>query len=216
VVPFHVEISRGFRHARVFNLDEGALRTKILEPWVRGSVIVLGDKDWQPRDCKLRILEGPELADTDLAMGRGWSNAERTAENVTRRLVDEAVAPAAAPLVAIVAETPSGEAAIARMLDRLELEIAPWNEVRGRILGERARSGGPGYAAVLAVESATPPGSWLFDAGLARGALGARAVVAQLGDTGIPFELTGVDVIRLDPDDQTSLLALGDRLSRRK
>jgi hypothetical protein len=213
-VPFHVEISRGFRHARVFNLDEGAVRARVLEPWLQGRVIVLGDKDWEPRDCKLVILEGPELADTDLAMGRGWSNAEKTAENVTRRLIDEAVAPPATA-VAVVAESPAGEQAIGGMLARLELEAAPWTEVRSRILAERSGGDARGYAAVLAFETPTPPGTWLFEAGLARGALGARAVVAQLGDTGIPVELRGVDVIRLDPDDEASLGALGDRLGRR-
>lgn len=213
-MSFHVEISRGFRHARVFNLDEEAVRARVIEPWVRGHVIVLGDKDWEPRDCKLVILEGPELADTDLAMGRGWSNAVKTAENVTRRLIDEAVAPAT-PVVAVVAESPAGEQAIAVMLGRLELEAGPWTEVRGRILAEGSGGNARGYAAILAFESPTPPGTWLFEAGLARGALGARAVVAQLGDTGIPVELRGVEVIRLDPDDEASLGALGDRLGRR-
>jgi hypothetical protein len=213
-VAFHVEISRGFRHARAFNLDEEALRSTILDPWVRGRVIMLGDRDWVPKDSKLRILEGPELAEADLSMGRGWSNAERTAENVTRRLIDEAVAPSVGPMVAVVAETSPGEAQINRMIGRLELEAAPWSELRGRILGAPAERGGRGYAAVVAFESPTPPGSWLFDAGLARGALGTRAVVAQLGDSGIPVELTGVDVIRLDPDSQVSLRALRDRLTR--
>jgi hypothetical protein len=213
-VPFHVEISRGFRHARVFNIEEEELRANVLEPWVRGRMIMLGDKDWEPRDCKLVILEGPELGDTELAMGRGWSNAEKSAENVTRRLVDEALAPAAAPLVAIIAESDSGEDAIAGMLERIELETVPWSEVRGRVLGARTSDGGPGYAAVLAFDTPTPPGAWLFDAGLARGALGPRAVVAQLGDSGIPVELTGVDVIRLDPGDEASAQALGDRLRR--
>jgi hypothetical protein len=212
-VAFHVEISRGFRHARAFNLDAEALRSTILDPWVRGRVIMLGDRDWVPKDSRLRILEGPELAETDLSMGRGWSNAERTAENVTRQLIDEAVAPSVDPVVAVVAETASGEADVNRMIGRLELEAAPWSELRGRILGVPAERGGPGYAAVVAFESPTPPGSWLFDAGLARGALGTRAVVAQLGDSGVPVELTGVDVIRLDPDSQVSLRALRDRLT---
>jgi hypothetical protein len=213
-MAFHVEISSGFRQrARAFNLDEAKLRSEILDPWVHGRRIVLGDKDWEPRDCKLVILEGPELADPDLAMGRGWSNAEKSSENVTRRLVEEAVAPAATTTVGVVAETASGEAAIGRMLDTLGLEAAPWSEVRGRILGAGTGDGSR-YGAVLAFESPAPPGSWLFDAGLARGALGARAVVAQLGDSGIPVELTGVDVIRLDPDDAASLRALGDRLGR--
>jgi hypothetical protein len=66
---------------------------------------------------------------------------------------------------------------------------------------------------VLAFETPTPPGSWLFDAGLARGALGPRAVVAQVGDSGIPVELAGVEVVRLDPGDEGSAAALRDRLT---
>jgi hypothetical protein len=212
-VAFHVEISSGFRQrARTFNLDEAELRSTILDPWMRGRVIVLGDKDWEPRDCKLIILEGPELADTDLSMGRGWANAERISENVTRRLVEAAAAPAK-PIVAVLAESDAAGAEIGRMLELLELESAPWSELRARILGPPAQRSGPGYAAVLAVESGEPAASWLFDAGLARGALGTRAVVAQLGEAAIPAQLAGVEVMRLDPDDEGSLRALGDRLA---
>jgi hypothetical protein len=212
-VAFHVEISSGFRErARTFNLGEAELRSTILDPWVRGKVIMLGDKDWEPRDCKLIILEGPELADTDLSMGRGWSNAERSSENVTRRLIDELASPSV--VVAVLAEG-EGEAEVVGMLERLELETVSWAELRARILGAPdPREGGPGYAAVLAVESATPSPSWLFDAGLARGALGARAVVAQLGDTAIPAQLAGVDVMRVEPGDEASVRALGDRLTK--
>jgi hypothetical protein len=42
-----VEISRGYRHARVFNMNEEDVRAKVLDPWVRGRVIVLGDKECQ-------------------------------------------------------------------------------------------------------------------------------------------------------------------------
>jgi hypothetical protein len=213
-MAFHVEISSGFRQrARAFNLDEAELRGKILDPWMRGRPISLGDKDWEPRDCKLIVLEGPELADTDLSMGRGWSNAEKTAENVTRRLIDAAAAPSK-PTVAIVAESEDALVEIGRMVERLELPIAPWAELRARILSPPAQASGPAYAAVLATDSAEPAASWLFDAGLARGALGQRAVVAQLGDSAIPAQLAGVDVVRLVPDDEASLRALGDRLAR--
>ena len=120
-------------------------------------------------------------------MGRGWSNAERTAENVTRRLIDEAVAPSVSPVVAVARRDRRGARRMsAGCSARLELETAPWASSEARILGAPAESGGPGYAAVLAFESPTPPASWLFDAGLARGALGTRAVVAQLGDSGDP------------------------------
>jgi hypothetical protein len=210
-VPFHVEISRGFRHrARAFNLDEGDLRRTILDPWTRGRVIALGDQDWEPRDCRLVILDGPELADTDLSMGRGWSNAEKTAENVTRKLVEQAAAPRLA--VAVLAESPDTEAELTRMLSDLELETVAWPELRARILGG-APEGGPAYAAVLVITSTEPAPGWLFEAGLARGALGNRAAFVQLGDAGIPASLAGIEVMRLDPGSAGSARALRDRLA---
>jgi hypothetical protein len=213
-MAFHVEISRGFRQrARAFNLDEEKLRNTILDPWLRGRPIELGDKEWEPRDCKLIVLEGPELADTDLSMGRGWSNAEKTAENVTRQLIDAASAPSK-PVVAILAEDEAAESEVAGMLDRLELQKAPWTELRARIISPPEQASGPGYAAVLVTDSSQPTASWLFDAGLARGALGPRAVVAQLGDIAIPAQLAGIDVIRLVPGEEASLRALEDRLTR--
>ena len=215
-MPFHVEISTGFRErARAFNLDEARMRAMILDPWMRGQVIQLGEKDWEPRHCSLIILEGPELADADLSMGRGWSKAEKASENVTRRLVDAAAAQISSPLVAVLAEDPSAENEVLRILDGLRLETAPWAQLRARILGSAARPGGePGYAAVLAVGNASPPPGWLFDAGLARGALGRRAVVVQLGDAGIPAELAGIEVMRLMPGDEASARALRDRLTK--
>ena len=210
-MPFHVEISRGFRHhARAFNLDETRLRSTILEPWVQGRVIELGDREWEPRDCKLKILEGPALSDSDLAMGRGWSNAERASENVTRRLVETAATPASRP-VAVLAETEASEAELVRMVESLRLETVSWTELRGRIIGGR-ETGQVHFSAVLAFESAVPSASWLFDAGLARGALGDHAVMAQVGDAGIPAELAGLEVMRLEPGNEASLQALAARL----
>jgi hypothetical protein len=212
-VPFHVEISHGFRRARAFNLDQPKLRAQILDPWTRGRVITLGDRDWEPRDCKLIVLEGPELSDTELSMGRGWSNAGRFSENVTRRLVDVAVPPAGRPLVVVLAESDAAGVAVTQALDRLGLETAPWSELRARILGPPHDGRGPGYAAVLAIDSASPSAAWLFDAGLARGALGGRAVFTQLGEAGTPAQLSDVDVMRLDPGNEASLQALETRLA---
>jgi hypothetical protein len=212
-MPFHVEISRGFRRARAFNLDEARLRADVLDPWMRGRVIMLGDRDWEPRDCKLIILDGPELSDTDLSMGRGWSNAQRTSENVTRSLVDAGAAPASGPLVVVLAESEGAGAEVARAVDRLGLETAPWSELRGRILNPPRDGQGGGYAAVLAFDSSSPPPEWFFDAGLARGALGARAVFTQLGDAGIPAQLAGIEVIRLDPGNEASMQALEAKLA---
>ena len=182
--------------ARAFNLDEAKLRGTILDPWTHGRRVSIADKEFEPRDSKLVVLEGPELADTDLSMGRGWSNAEKIAENVTRRLIDAASAPGK-PVVAVLAEGDAAQTEITRMLRDLDLETVPWTELRARILSPPEPGSGPGYAAVLVIESAEPTASWLFDAGLARGALGPRAVVAQLGEAAIPAALAGIDVIRL-------------------
>ncbi len=211
-MAFHVEIKDGLNRAREFNLDAGKLRATVLEPWVRGRVIELADREWEPRGSTLQILEGPELVNVDLSMGRGWSTAEKTGENVTRRLIDEASTPSK-PIVAILAEGEAAQVQVGGMLQRLELETTPWAELRAQILSPPATLSGPGYAAVLATDAADPPPSWLFDAGLARGALGRRAVVAQLGDASIPAQFAGVDVMRLVPDDEASLRALENRLS---
>jgi hypothetical protein len=212
-VPFHVEISSGFRQrARAFNLDEAKLRATILDPWVHGRRVHLGEKDFEPRDSRLIVLEGPELAAVDLSMGRGWSNAEKSSENVTRRIVESASVPEK-PVVAILAGEDAARSEVAGMLARLELELAPWDELRSRILGAPAAGGGPGYAAVLVLSAGSPSPSWLFDAGLARGALGGRALVVQLGEAAIPAQLAGVEVIRLDPGDESSVRALGNRLA---
>jgi len=124
-VPFHVEIRRGYRHARVFNLDRATLRSSILDPWVRAArPIELGGHEWLPRDCEMKILEGRELSGSDLAMGRGWDSAERTAENVTRALVQQAAAPPA-PTVAVLAETPELRDEVERLLTPLASSSSP-------------------------------------------------------------------------------------------
>ena len=171
-MAFHVEISSGFRQrARAFNLDEAELRATVLEPWVQGRRVHLGEKDFEPKDCKLVVLKGPELADVDLSMGRGWSNAEKASENVTRRVVESASVPAK-PVVAILAEEDAARGQVAGMLARLELEPAPVDELRSRILGAPAAGGGRRHAAVLALGGSAPSAAWLFDAGLARARAG--------------------------------------------
>ena len=52
----------------------------------------MGDREWEPRDCSLRILEGPRMETVDLSFGQGWANAERASENVTRDALEAAAA----------------------------------------------------------------------------------------------------------------------------
>src|SRR5438105_8666086 len=102
-MAFHVEIRRSLRHARAFNLDEERLHRAVVDQWRAGRKVELGDQEWDPADSVLTILEGPELSQPDLALGQGWHNAERSATNVTARVLEKAAAEAT--VVAVLAET---------------------------------------------------------------------------------------------------------------
>jgi hypothetical protein len=210
-VAFHVEIGRGHRTAREFNLDDERLRQLVLEPWARGRELRMGDRDWLPAECRLTILEGPELSGPDLAFGRGWDRAQRTGRNVTRELVTGAARSAWA--VAVLAETHSGGDAVMAALRQLGVESLDWAAIRESALGaERDPSGGQASgtpaAVVLALESAEPRGEWLYEAGVAVGAMAGRALVARLGPGAVPPALAGLPAV--DPaDDLTQALAAG-------
>jgi hypothetical protein len=135
-VPFHVEISTTtLRHARAFNLGEDELRRAIIEPWMTDRKIELGDREWIPHESSLRILEGPRLEGPDLSFGQGWSNAERSAREVTRELLAEAERDAPPPATAIAVEGGSVEEALATLAGGAEprpLELAAAQEAIDR------------------------------------------------------------------------------------
>jgi hypothetical protein len=93
-MSFHVEVSSGHQHARLFNVDKTELRSVVLEPWVAGLPFEFGEHEWDPRESRLTVLEGPEMEGPDLAFGQGWSNAQRSAEDVTRPMLEAAEASA--------------------------------------------------------------------------------------------------------------------------
>ena len=143
-MPFHVEVSSPLHHARVFNLGEDELQ-QILKLWIAGQAFELGEQEWEPRESKLTILEGKTLEGPDLAFGQGWSNALRSAEDVTRRMVEaEEIRAPLAPIVAVEADSVEGAAAaIASGGSPAPLE---WAEARGWIDGRD-----PAVAAVILV-----------------------------------------------------------------
>lgn len=86
---FHFEL-RQFPHvARSFNLTREELMARVLEPWAAGRTIELEDREWASDRTRLTILEGPELAMSEIGMGRGWANASRTGVDVTAVLLEE-------------------------------------------------------------------------------------------------------------------------------
>jgi hypothetical protein len=99
---FHLEL-RQFPHvARAFNLARDELDARILTPWIQGKAVELSDRRWAPERAKLTIYEGRALATEEIGMGRGWSNATRSGEAVTQRLLAEAERSVKAPPALIV------------------------------------------------------------------------------------------------------------------
>jgi hypothetical protein len=101
-MSFHVEVSSGHQHARVFNVDEAELRGTVLEPWVAGLPFEFGEHEWDPRESRLTVLQGPEMEGPDLAFGQRWSNAQRSAEDVTRSMLEAAEASAPVQVAATI------------------------------------------------------------------------------------------------------------------
>jgi hypothetical protein len=130
-MAFHVEISAGFHRARVFNLNQEDLVAKVVQPWLEDRRIEMGDREWEPRQSSLQILEGPAMETTDLSFGQGWSNAERASENVTRNVLSSAP-PVAFP-DAFVVETDSPEAVTADLVAGNGGKAIHWGEARKRL-----------------------------------------------------------------------------------
>ncbi len=88
---YHFEL-RKFPHAASrFNQSERQLLALVV-PWVREEWVELGERKWNVNETKLTVLEGPELSLQDMAMNRGWRNAQRKSENVTERVLAAAAA----------------------------------------------------------------------------------------------------------------------------
>jgi hypothetical protein len=215
-MPFHVEVRHSFRRAWVFNLDEDKLRRTVVEPWRVGGPVELGDREWDPGASTLKILEGPALEPSDLALGQGWHNAKRSAQDVTASVLSRAAKQAAT--ITVLAESASAQRTVVELLEQLGVRTVEWAVVRERILAGATAAAKPPLgrielvATILATDHSDPAGAWLFEAGLALGAFGGRAIVAQIGDDLPPPELRGVAVVRLDPGEPASLQALAERL----
>jgi hypothetical protein len=154
-VPFHVEVRSPLHHARVFNVGEAELQ-QILGLWVSGQTFEHGEQEWEPSESKLTILEGRTLDGPDLSFGQGWSNALRSAEDVTDRIVKSAEA--SLPLAPVVAvEAASVEEAAAKIASGDGPAPIEWPDARARIDGRD-----PSVAAVILVlrpSEAEPPRS---------------------------------------------------------
>jgi hypothetical protein len=83
---YHLEL-RKFPHAVCrFNQSEAQVAA-ILVPWVAEEWFEEGEQKWNSNEATITVLEGPKLSMPELAMGRGWRNAQRRSENVTERVL---------------------------------------------------------------------------------------------------------------------------------
>ncbi|MEA2225548.1 MAG: hypothetical protein QOE67_830, partial [Solirubrobacteraceae bacterium] len=57
-------------------------------PWTSEQWIEEGERKWNSNEASITVLEGPELSMPDLAMGRGWRNAQRRSQDVTERVLE--------------------------------------------------------------------------------------------------------------------------------
>lgn len=147
-MAFHVEVSSGLRHARAFNLSPEEVRRALLEPWLSGRQVSLGDRKWDPEGSRLRVLEGPELSNPELSFGQGWANAERSAEEVTSRVLGAAQESrgAGAGPAALVIETDSAVKTVAELVSAHGARSVELGELSERIDGRD-----PEVAAVIVV-----------------------------------------------------------------
>ena len=143
-MAFHVEISTGFNHARVFNLSRADVVTQVVEPWLEDRTIEMGERKWQPRASSLTILEGPRMETVDLSFGQGWSNAERASKAVTREILSQAPPPSVPD--AFVIETSTPEAVTADLVGGHDGQAIHWSDMREKIDGRD-----PKIAAVIVV-----------------------------------------------------------------
>jgi hypothetical protein len=141
-MPFHIEVATGRQHARSFNLTEEELGRTVLDPWLSGRPILLGDRRWSRDDeTTLRILEGPQLSVQDLAFSQGWSNAQRSAADVTVTVLETATEGRRAQRgpAAIVIHSDSAVQTVADLVSGQDTETVSLEAARERIDGRDPR-----------------------------------------------------------------------------
>lgn len=84
---YHLEL-RKFPHTVCrFNQSEQQLRAVVV-PWTNEEWIEEGERKWNSNEASITVLQGPKLSMPELAMGRGWRNAQRRSEDVTERVLE--------------------------------------------------------------------------------------------------------------------------------
>jgi hypothetical protein len=212
-VAFHVEIRRGHRVARTFNLDAATLQEQVVGPWARGETVDLGDALWRPDESRLTVVEGPALEPPELSYGQGWNYATKAGSDVTVRVLTSGGRAGAPVADAVAVLAGDAGAVMAGFLAALGLRPVDGQALRAELLALAAVSAPPavdGLAARAAVLVLPYPDE--LAVGLALGALGGRAILTRVGDAPPPAALAELPVLRLDAPGPAPLHALAQRL----
>jgi hypothetical protein len=150
-ISFHLEVRRGLARARLFNLGPAEL-DGLLIPWSRGETVEIGEREWDPADTKLTVLEGPRLDPADLAMGQGWNNASKLSRDVSgERLARAHASRRVGGAIVVVAQGDEERRAVESVLEQLGLSAAEWGAVRASLL-EQGTQRPDGTATVVTLD----------------------------------------------------------------
>jgi hypothetical protein len=83
LLVFHVQLRQRRNTASVYNLSQEEVRDRFVTLMVADRVFDFAEKQWNPRETRLTVLEGRQLRPDELGFGRGWPNAKRTGTDVT-------------------------------------------------------------------------------------------------------------------------------------
>lgn len=107
---YHVQLYTRLHQARVYNLEMEELQRDFLDPMRGSGLFVYEGHEWEPRKTKLSVYEGERLRPDQIAMGRGWANAQKVAKDVTLEVMAQRPAPGPAA---------GSPAAVAQLKERL-------------------------------------------------------------------------------------------------
>ena len=109
----------GMHAVREFNLSEQRLWMEFLAPLMADAGFTVEGHEFIPRQTRLKVYEGPELRSDQLGMGRGWQNVERTAIDVTERVLTRAREHLAGTAAAVETRTTPSVASTDLLRERL-------------------------------------------------------------------------------------------------
>jgi len=87
---FHIQLHERSNKLSRLNLSERELMLAVLDRWVRGEKVEIGEILWSPDEAQITVVEGPEVPIGGMTLGRGWPTAVRQGRQVTEEVFAKA------------------------------------------------------------------------------------------------------------------------------